>query len=175
MNTPPDTPISSTRIAMTVGAVTAVLMLVIPMLPGLNRLAQLISLAVFAGGIYYGMKQFRIVTGGSISYMKAFVVGIQIAFYTSVVLAFITYMMAKIIDPSIIDTYLNAIEQTLQSMNMPSGIADTHMQQMRELISPGFLAFATIFSYCLVGVVIASICGLFFKNTGQPNYPTDPS
>lgn len=156
---------------MTVGAIVGLLVVVIPMLPVLNNWAQLISLGVFIGGIYYGMKRFRDGQDDYIGYGKLFITGMQIAFFASIILAFITYVTAKVIDPSLMDIYLETIEKTLQSSKMPPGIIDNNMQEMRNMISPVFLAFATIFSYTLVGIFIASICGLVLKNPGHTGKP----
>ncbi len=124
---------------------------------------QILSVLIFIGGIYYGMKHFRKEIGGYIDYFKAFVVGAQTAFFTSVILAFVFYMAAKI-EPQVIEVYLNTSEKMFQSWNLPSGVVENSMQQMREMLTPGVIAMACIMTYSLVGVFISLICAIFIKN-----------
>ena len=143
-------------------------MLVVPVLPFLSNLGQLIGFGIFVGGIYYSMKQFRVECGESADYGKIVFAGIQTAFFSSLILAFAMYAIIKVIDPSIIGAYLEMAEKMLLSTETPQGIVEDSMQKMREMISPGFIAFAAIFSYCFLGVVVSCVCGLFLRNSVLP-------
>ena len=158
MDTPVESVVSTTRTAMTIGAVTAAAMLVVTAV-GL----QIFGLLVFVGGIYSGMKKFRKEAGGFIGYFEAFIVGIQTAFFASVILAFFTYVSATV-EPAEIAAMLNDMEQQLISLNYPSGLTETLMQQLRETLSPLILAVAAIFSYNVIGGIIAAICAIFIRN-----------
>ncbi len=168
MDTTSDSSVSPTRTAGTIGAITAFLMLIVPMLPGLNRMAQAVTWAVFIGGIYYGMKYFREKTGGQITYSKISKVGALVAFFASVIPAFVLYMTAKL-NPAIMDEFIAAANRVLQSTNMSAAEVDLGMKQMNEMMSPVFLAFSVILSYSLLGAIAACILGLFMKNAGQPD------
>ncbi len=164
MNKSSEPPVSLTRIAMTIGAITAGLMLILSAIPGL----QILSWGAFVGGIYYSMIRFRKETGGFISYSKALAMGVQTAFFASLIMAFIYYMTAQT-DPLTINAYLEAIEKMLQSYNLPSGTAESMMQQMREVVTPIFLAIVAILTYSMTGCLIALICALFVRNNHIPN------
>ncbi|MDR3094135.1 MAG: DUF4199 domain-containing protein [Bacteroidales bacterium] len=157
--------VSSTQIAMSVGAVTGCLMLLSTILP----LAQVLGICVFTGGIYYGVRLFRN-RSGEFNYGQLFWTGLQTAFFTSVIMAFVVYVMAKVIEPSILTAYMEAIEKMLQASELPATIAEQTMQQARELISPVFLAFAVVFTYTLIGAIAALICSLILNKPNlQPN------
>lgn len=159
--------VSSVHTAMTAGAVAGAMMVAVSLMPFLNQWGQLIQWIVFTGGIYYGMKRFREKCGGYVGYAKAANAGMQVAFFISFILAFFIYLMAKVVDPSIITAYLDATGQMLQAMNIPSGIIETNMQQMREMLSPVTLAFATLMAYSLAGGIIAFFCGFFVQHISQ--------
>ncbi len=162
MDTSTDSPISPTRTAMTVGAVTAVLMFVAPVLPLLNLMPQTASLAVFVGGIFFGMRRLVKHSSADITYSAKAVMGIKVAFFASLIIAFVIYFITKI-EPQAINIYLGVVEQMLQSSDLPSEAAATQMQMMREMISPLFLAVVAIFMFSFIGVIAACICGLFLK------------
>ena len=131
MDVSSDSSFSPTRMAGTVGAITAALMLLVSMIPGSGLLGQLI----FAGGIYYGMKKIRKKSISAVSYAKISFAGIQVAFFASLIMAFVVYITVKF-EPSVMDTYLAAAEQMLRSAEISSAEIDRGIQQMRELMSP---------------------------------------
>ncbi|MDR1672044.1 MAG: DUF4199 domain-containing protein [Bacteroidales bacterium] len=155
-----DSAVSSTRTAMTVGAVAGILTPVIPALPILNQYAQIVSISVFVGGIYYGIRIFRDKSGINV-YGKLLAAGVKTAFFASVIIAFITYMTAKL-NPSVTDVYLQAVSQQL-----PPDLNETYMDMFRKIISPVFLAASTIVSYTLAGSLAALLCAVVAKNTSS--------
>jgi len=144
-----------TRMAMTIGAITAALMLLVSA-TGL----QILGWIAFTGGIYYGMKRFRKETGGYISYFKALLTGAQTAFFASIILAFVSYVSATM-EPSLIETSLNSIEQQLAAFGIPSELAEIAVQQWREILTPVVVAAISIFTYTAIGCMVALVCALF--------------
>jgi len=140
---------------MTIGAVTGALMLAV-----LAFGLQIMGWLVFVGGIYYGMIRFRRETGGSISYFRALYAGFQTAFFTSVILAFASYVSTTL-DTSLIVAILEIAEQRLLASGVPSGLVDTTMQQWREILSPMAFAVIIIFTYSTTGGFAGMLCALF--------------
>ncbi|MDR0713674.1 MAG: DUF4199 domain-containing protein [Bacteroidales bacterium] len=151
------------RPAMTAGAVTGCLMLFSSLLP----FAQIISLCVFCGGIYYGTGLYRKHLG-SVHFGRLFGGGVLTAFFSSVIIAFAVYILVKAVNPSLLGKYLTAAEQMLKSSELPGETVSRTMEQFRYLISPGFLSFAVIISYTLTGVLAALICSLFHVRLNAP-------
>ena len=154
-------PVSPTRTAMTVGAFTAVLMLVVSAVGW-----QVVGWIVFLGGIYWGMKRFKNERGGIITWFRALNAGFQTAFFASVILAFVGYMSTKL-EPSLITEMLNTVEQQLKTAGIPEGLTELAMQQWREIFSPVVFALIIIFMYSAMGG-IASIVYAFFVYTAKP-------
>lgn len=149
---------------MTIGAITAALMMILPMLPVLAQLAVVLNLTVFVGGVYYGMKRFRSEVGGSIGYLKIAFAGIQTAFFASLILAFVNYVMTKAIDPSSIDLYQAAVEQRLKTSGLPSEVEASYTQMMSEMLTPGFISCVIIMMYTAMGTALALIAGVFMRD-----------
>ncbi|MDR1866449.1 MAG: DUF4199 domain-containing protein [Bacteroidales bacterium] len=162
MNKSSDIPVSSTRLAMNVGAVTAALMLLVSFVPVLNQFG-LIGIFVFACGICYGIRMFRKMSGVG-SYGKLLATGIRTAFYASLILAFVMYVTVKAINPGIVDEYLKICEQVLQP-SMPPEMLSNYMEQCRKTFSPVFLAFGTLMLYTLTGTVAAAICAVWLRKS----------
>ena len=156
-----DTTVSPTRTAMTVGAITAVLMLLV-----FRSGIQILGWIVFVGGIYYGMNRFRKEIGGSITYFKALNCGIQTAFFASVICAFSVYLFASL-EPTLFDKTLDAVEQQLKTYDMPSALIENATQQMRSMLSPFVLGVLTIFMYSAAGCFAGLVCA-FFAQKEQP-------
>ena len=147
---------------MTVGAITAVLMFIAPVLPLLNLIPQTASMAVFVGGIYLGMRRLVNNSDNDISYSEKTIMGMKVAFFASLIIAFVIYFLTKI-EPELIELYLGAAEKMIRSSDIPSEVASAQMQLMRETITPGVLATAAIMVFSFFGVIVACFCGLILK------------
>ena len=154
-------PVSPTRTAMTVGAFTAALMLVVSAFGW-----QIVGWLVFLGGIYWGMKRFKNERGGIITWFRVWNAGIQTAFFASIILAFVGYMTTKL-EPSLIAEMLDTVELQLKSSGIPEGLTEMAMQQWREILSPVVFGVIIIFMYSAMGC-LASIIYAFFVHTAKP-------
>ena len=158
MDKPTELPISPTRTAMTIGAITAALMLVVSAV-GL----QFIGWLVFVGGIYYGMKRFKKELGGIIVYFSALNAGFQTAFFASIILAFVVYVTTTL-EPSLIAEMLDSMEQQLKTSGVSSGLVEIAVKQWNEILSPLVFAVITIFGYSLTGGLASLVCAFFVRN-----------
>jgi len=161
MESSEDLPVSPTRTAMTIGAVTAALMLVVSVLGW-----QLAGWLMFLGGIYWGMRRFKNERGGTITWISAWIAGLQTAFFASIILAFFAYMTTKL-EPSLITAILDMMEQQLKTSGFPEGLTEMAMQQWRELFSPIVFAVIIIFLYSAIGCFASMIYALFV-NAAKP-------
>jgi hypothetical protein len=164
---PTEFQISPVRTAMTIGAIVAALMLVLPLLPFLNFLAAGIQQLIFIGGIYYAMNDFRKKTGGDITYGKACMTGSATAFFASLVMAFAAYV-AAVFDPAFTDALLNTIGQILQTADLPEAVVQENMTQMQKMMTPVAIGFFMIMAYSFFGVFISFFCSLFVTGIHRP-------
>jgi len=149
-----DTSVSPMRVAMNVGAVTAILML-ITALAGWQK----ISWFIFAIGICSGMKRHRSELGGCISYFRALQAGFQTAFYTSLIIAFAVYVMVTF-KPALIDSTLEIVEQQVLSSGLSPEVI---LPQMKKTLTPVMLGLSAIFAYCAMGGIVSFILAFFVK------------
>ena len=154
-------PVTPTRTAMTIGAFTAALMLIVSTFGW-----QMVGWLIFLGGVYWGMKRFRNELGGMITWFRAMNAGLQTAFFASFIIAFVGYMTTKL-EPSLINEMLDTVELQLKAYSLPEGLAESVMQQWRELLSPMVFALIIIFMYSAIGC-IASIIYALFVYTAKP-------
>jgi len=158
MDTNSEIRISPTRGAMTIGAFTAGIMLVV----SLFNLSVLTWL-VFVGGIFFSMRTYKRVFDGNITYSRTLNVGFQTAFFASLIMAFFIYVTTTF-QPSLINTMFEIAEERLKTSGVPSELVDTSVQQWREIFSPLMFAVATIFMYSAIGGLASIMCALFVKN-----------
>jgi len=154
-------PVSPTRTAMTVGAVTAVLMLMVSTFGW-----QMAGWLMFLGGIYWGIRRFKNECGGMITWFRALNAGLQTAFFASLILAFFAYMATKL-EPSLITSMLDMVEQQLKTSGFPEGLTEIAMQQWRAIFSPIVFAVIIIFMYSAIGC-FASMIYAIFAQTAKP-------
>ena len=164
MDTPAEISISPMRGAMTIGAVTAGAMLVV----GLFKL-QILGWLVFIGGIYYSMIIYRKVLGGIIVYTKALNIGIQTAFFASLILAFVAYMNATL-EPSSFLEIIDAAEEQMKTSTMQSKLDENIVQRWREILTPTVFGVIIIFMYSMIGGLAALIFAFFARNAKQGEF-----
>ena len=164
MDTPSNLRISPTRGAMTIGALTAGIMLIVSMInvPVLGWLA-------FFGGIYFGMRTYKNVLGGIIIYSRALNVGFQTAFFASILLAFFAYV-AVTFEPSLMNQMFEVAEQQMIKSGFPSELIDAVIQQWREIFSPLLLAMIMIFMYTAIGGLVSMFFAVFVKNAKRGEF-----
>jgi len=150
--------LSPMRGAMTIGAATAGVMLVVS---ALNL--PVLGWFVFVVGIYFGMRTYRRVLGDIIVYTKALNVGFKTAFFASLILAFFTYVTTTI-DSSLIDSTLEAMEQQLKTYSISPVLVEAAIQQWREMLSPVVIAAITIFTYSAMGGLLSIVLACFVRN-----------
>jgi len=158
MDTTPELRISPTRGAMTVGAATAALMLVVSLVGW-----QIAGWIVFVGGIFYGMRIYKRVLGGIIVYSKSLNVGCQTAFFASLIMAFVGYVSTTF-EPSLITSMLDVAEQQMKTSGFPEGLVDAAVQQWRGILTPMVFGVMIIFMYSTVGCFASIILAFFVRN-----------
>ena len=152
-----DTSVSPMRTAMNAGVVIAAFMLLC-FFSGWQRL----SWFIFAIGIYYSMKHYRKELGGCISYPMALLAGFQTALFTSFILAFVVYVTVTY-EPSVIGATIDAMEQQMKTFEVPQGLFEASILQLREMLTPVVFAAMYIFTYSTMGGFVSIFCALFVK------------
>lgn len=117
--------------------------------------------------IFPGIKHFRdTVNHGSVSFGKAFVVGLLIALCAGIGFAVIDYIFTAYINPDFLDNYM-AHQLTEMEKTLPAAEFETQKaameQQMKDFGSSGFMAFIMFITVVLIGIIISLISALILK------------
>jgi len=160
---------STTHLAMTMGALTAALMLLVSLTGW-----QILGWIVLAIGIYYAMRVFRLETGDVITYSRALITGVQTSFFASIILAFVTFI-AVTIDPSQIENMLILMEQKLITFGIASELAETVVQQWREMLSPVVVAVFSVFTYTIMGGLLSIVLAFLARSIKPDEFAASES
>lgn len=117
--------------------------------------------------IFPGIRHFRDKeNNGSISFGKAFLIGLLIAVFAGIGFAFIDYLFTSVINPDFLQEYmahqLAELEKTLPSEEFETQKAMLQ-QQMDAYGSSGFMAFIMFATVVLIGVVISLVSALILQ------------
>lgn len=150
--------VSPTRGAMTIGAVTAVLMLVTSYFGW-----PIMGWLVFVGGIFSGMSTYKRALGGMIFYSGALNIGFQTAFFASLIMAFAGYVSVTV-EPSLIASMIDAAELQMKASGFPEELVLMAVQQWREILTPTVYAIMIILMHSLAGGFTSIILALLVRN-----------
>jgi hypothetical protein len=159
MSTSEEYTVSSTKGAMTIGAITAGVMLILSVFN-----ASVLTWIIFTCGIYFGMRTYRRVLGGGIVYFKALNMGFKTAFFASLIIAFFAYMLTQL-DSSMISTFLDTAEEQLTTSGLPSVMVENAMQYWREALTPTKFGAIIILMYTATGGLISLLLAIFVRNS----------
>ncbi len=117
--------------------------------------------------IYPGIKHFRdSENGGSVSFGKAFLVGLLIAVFAGIGFGIIDYLFTTVINPDFLQEYMShqlaEMEKTLSPEEFETQKA-LLQQQMEAYGSSGFMAFIMFTTVVLIGIVISLISALLLQ------------
>ncbi|HEX2934924.1 MAG TPA: DUF4199 domain-containing protein [Bacteroidales bacterium] len=162
-----------TKSTMTSGAILGSGMIIfsfILYIAGLNEGTSLnmLSYVILIGGIMYGIKQVRDkIQNGFISYGRAVGSGTLVALFASIILAFYMFILMKYVDNSMIAKSIELTQQKWSEGGMTDDQVESMTKMVEPFITPGFMAFGTVFSITFVGVIISLIVAAFMKK--EPN------
>jgi len=154
--------LSSTRGAMTIGALTAGVMLLVG---ALN--AQIIGWIVFVLGIFLGIRTWRIVKGWNITYFQAVGVGFKTAFFASLILAFFAYVSTTM-DGTLIPALIDSAEEQMLNSGVSEGMVEIAIQSWREMLSPMVFGGIIIVMYSSTGGLISLLLAYIFSGLKPP-------
>ena len=130
-----------------------------------------LTYGVIIGSNIWAMKTFREHQGeaGGVSYGQALGLGTLQALFASLIFAFFTYVLFQLIDKTLTEKFLSAIEEQYLKSGITENQIDALMPMYRKLMSPVFYSFIQIFSVTFYGFLFSLIIAIFFKKR-----PSDP-
>ncbi|WP_339751318.1 DUF4199 domain-containing protein [uncultured Winogradskyella sp.] len=117
--------------------------------------------------VYFGIKHYRDnVNNGKVSLAKAIGIGMLIALFSAIGVAFFDYIYTAQINPDFASDYLEysikKMETTMSPMELKVKSAEL-TQQMKDYGTPGFMAFMMFSSVMILGFIVSLISGLILQ------------
>lgn len=136
-----------------------------------SKSLNLLFYVFIVAGLYISIKQYgKEQLNGFLTYKVSLSYGILVSFFASVILAFFTYLLYKLIDPDLI----NKLKELQIEEMLKRGITEDQIEYMQDssifkmMLSPGMIAISSLFTYTIVGVLLSLIVS-FFTKSKQPN------
>ena len=106
---------------------------------------------------------------GGVSYGTALGLGTLQSLFASLILAFFTFVLLKLVDKTLIDKFLSFMEEQLLRSGVSESQADTMMVMYRKVMTPLTYSLAQILSVTFMGFIFSLILAIFFQKRS-----TDP-
>jgi hypothetical protein len=105
---------------------------------------------------------------GFITYGQSLGAGVVIMLYYAIIAAIFGYILYKFLDPGLIDKMLMVAEEAMIEQGIPESAMEQGLKVQKKLMTPGFMAIASIFSTMLIGTIIALLISIFTRREGNP-------
>jgi len=135
-----------------------------------SRVSTYLSYAIVIAGITLAMRTYRdnhIEVG--VTYGRLLGLGTLLSLFASLILAFFTFVLYKLIDKTLIDKLLSFMEEQFLSSGISDNQTDAIMPMYRKALTPLTYSLGLIFSTTANGFIFSLILAIFFKKKS-----TDP-
>lgn len=129
-----------------------------------------ISYGIIIAGIAWTMRTYRENNPeAGMPYGRALGLGTLQSLFASLILAFFTFVLFKLVDPGLIDKFFTFLEEQLLKSGTAENQVETAMTMYRKMMSPLVYSLTQVFSVTFYGFIFSLILAIFFKKQ-----PTDP-
>ncbi len=127
-----------------------------------NNYSLLANVAFTAVAVYFGNVALRDkMQGGYLSYARSLGSGTFIGLVAGVLLAIFIYIFYSMISPESLQEMYQIAEQQMLEQGIPEDQLDMAMSMTKKFMTPGFMAFSTVFNlvFCsfLVSLVVSAV------------------
>lgn len=121
-------------------------------------------------GLIWGIRSFREESGEEgLSYSRALGFGTMISVFASLIYAFYTFVLYKIIDHGLLGKLLIFMEEYFVKAGTPQNQIDLMMNMYKKILTPLSLSIYFIFGLTLMGFLFSLIIAIFFRK--EPSNP----
>ena len=129
-----------------------------------SPLSGYITYAIIIAGISLVMRTYRENhPEEGVSYGQALGLGTFTSLFASLILAFFTFVLYKIVDKTLMDKFLSFMEEELLKNGLSDSQADSFMPMYRKVLTPLTYSLGMILSVTLNGFFFSLILSIFFK------------
>ena len=169
---------NSRKFAMNYGAVLGLCLVAISAVMwsfGIDKNGSLVpsilNNSLIIAGIAYTIIQFRDTeNSGFISYSESLKLGTTIAFFSSVILAFYTFIFINYIDPNTLNEILQQAEQAILESNpeISDEELDLALEMTNKFVQPHWMLILGVLGGTFMGFIYSLIISIFVKKD-NPN------
>jgi len=129
-----------------------------------------ISYAILIGGIAFSMRTLKENNSeAGVPYGRALGLGTLQSLFASVIFAFFTFVLFKLVDNTLIDKFFTFLEEQLIKNGTSDSQTEAVVAMYRKVITPLTYSLGQILSVTFMGFVFSLILAIFFKKQS-----TDP-
>ena len=130
----------------------------------LNKPLSYIGYIIIIGGIYLSIKSFRDLSEQkAITYGRAVGVGVLTAVFSSIIVAFYTYILYTYIDTRLIQKLLDLTTEQYATEGLSEEQIDAAINMSSKFMTPGFISFFVILGSAFMGTIFSLIIAAFLK------------
>lgn len=134
-----------------------------------NTVLGILPQLILGGLMFYFLKQARDkYMEGVMSYGKAFVNGISLTFFASLISAFYTYIHLVFINPNAVDEMLQVMYEKYQETGMSEDQIEVAMEMLEKFMTAEGFAITYILGSLFWGLIISLIVAAIVKKDGNP-------
>ena len=134
--------------------------------------ASYLTYPVIIGGIIFGQITHKREMGGTLTYGQAVGSGVVTLIYASVLSGIYSYLLYKVIDPTVMDQMRIFLEQKLvQQGQVPEEQIDTVINFLMKIYTPPISIITSIFGGAVTGLIVSLITGIFVKKNPSDEVP----
>jgi hypothetical protein len=135
-----------------------------------SNFSAYLSYAIIIGGLSLALWSFREFLGEQgLTYGRSLGFGTLISLFASLIVAFYTFVLFRIVDPGLIDKLLIFMEENLIKAGTAENQVDTMINLYKKVLSPLIYSIGQIFSLTILGFIFSLILSIFFRK--QPSNP----
>jgi len=129
-----------------------------------------ISWAILIAGILLSMRAFRDNNPeAGVSYGRALGLGTLQSLFASIIMAFFSFILFKLVDNTLMDKFFAFTEEQYLHSGMSENQVETMMPMIKKMMSPLTYSLSQILGITFIGFIFSLILAIFFKKE-----PTDP-
>lgn len=129
-----------------------------------------LSYLIIIGCLCWALWSFREYSGDSgLPYTRALGFGTLLSFFASLIVAFYTFVLFKIVDPGLMDKLIIFIEENLTKAGRPENQVDMVINMYKKVLTPLTYSIGQVFNLTFLGFIFSLIISIFFRK--QPSDP----
>ncbi|GAB3513839.1 DUF4199 domain-containing protein [Emticicia fontis] len=159
---------STARIALKWGIITAIIVIIYSVVLYMtalfkNNALTYVSFLFLLGGIIFGVKEYKSLNSGFMSFGEGLGVGTLMSAVTGLIASIFSFVYIMFIDTTIPQQMSDLQREQMESRGLTQEQIDQTMEMMGKFMSPGMLFIFGVLLYIFFGFVWSLIISAIFK------------